>query len=187
MAQVFGIELSLAKQALIVVLSLVVTPAVAWVLGTSLVYALARVLGWKMPHWLSIGPIRRADFNGSSETLVVSTGTFRKGAGLGLDINGGKVYWGAQTSSTSVVLQSANLDGTGQANIKTIAINSVRDAWDVDVDGLTEGRLAREVLGPERGEDEGEDDRQAHGAHDDGVLLTERDAHPRLHLAPPVL
>lgn len=49
--------------------------AVAWVLGTSLVYALARMLGWKTPHrhWLSVGPIRRAVDAVLAGSLVVST------------------------------------------------------------------------------------------------------------------
>lgn len=46
---------------------------VAWVLGTSLLYAFARMLGWKMPHWLSIGPIRRAVDAIVAGSLVVST------------------------------------------------------------------------------------------------------------------
>lgn len=48
---------------------------VAWVLGSSLLYAVARMLGWKRSRlqWLSIGPIRRAVDTLVAGSLVVST------------------------------------------------------------------------------------------------------------------
>lgn len=49
--------------------------AVAWVLGSSLLYALGRMLGSRPPdlQWLSIGPIRRAVDTLVAGSLVVST------------------------------------------------------------------------------------------------------------------
>lgn len=48
---------------------------VAWVLGSSLLYGLGRMLGWRVPRlqWLSIGPIRRAVDTLVAGSLVVST------------------------------------------------------------------------------------------------------------------
>jgi nucleoid-associated protein YgaU len=48
---------------------------VTWVLGSSLLYALGRMLGWKRPRlqWLSIGPVRRAVDTLVAGSLVVST------------------------------------------------------------------------------------------------------------------
>ena len=45
----------------------------------------------------------------------------------------------------------------------------------------------RQVGGPEGGQDQQRDHGQADRPDDDGVALAERDAHPRSHLAAPVL
>lgn len=61
---------------------------------------------------LETGHIRRVNTNGTGLTELVNTGGGLRG--LGLDLQGGKMYWADVNSS---VIRRANLDGTGQEDL----------------------------------------------------------------------
>ena len=93
-------------------------------------------------YWQSATGIRSANFDGTGETLLVSSGTFRNGAGLTLDIPNNRAYWGARSSTTSLVLQTALLDNTGLTTLQTINVSDgTRDVFDLELDPTATGTL----------------------------------------------